>query len=181
MTVLETAHLILRPFDAGDAPAHAALYSDPDVTRYLPGGPFPPDAIRARSERSLTRFAEHWKAHGWGVWAVVDKATAGLIGQCGLNHLPDGSDVELLYALSRDSWGRALATEAGRAALEHGFGSVGLERIVAVTRPEHWASRRVMERLGMAYEADRDAFGMRVVCYALSREDWRRARAAESP
>jgi ribosomal-protein-alanine N-acetyltransferase len=110
----------------------------------------------------------------------VDKATAGLIGQCGLNHLPDGSDVELLYALSRASWGRGLAIEAGRAALEHGFGPVGLERIVAVTRPEHRASRRVMERLGMAYEADRDAFGMQVVCYALTREDWRRARAAES-
>jgi len=74
-----------------------------------------------------------------------------------------------------------LAIEAGRAALEHGFGPLGLERIVAVTRPEHRASRRVMERLGMAYEADRDAFGMQVVCYALSREDWRRARAAESP
>ena len=125
MTVLETARLILRPFDAGDAPAHAALYADPDVTRYLPGGPFPPDAVPARSERSLTRFAEHWRKHGWGVWAVVDKATAGLIGQCGLNHLPDGSDVELLYALSRPSWGRGLATEAGRAALEHGFGSIG--------------------------------------------------------
>ena len=48
-----------------------------------------------------------------------------LIGQCGLNHLPDGSDVELLYALSRASWGRGLATEAGRAALDHGFGPVG--------------------------------------------------------
>jgi ribosomal-protein-alanine N-acetyltransferase len=180
VTALETAGLILRPFGAGDASAHAAIYADPEVTRYLPGGPFPPDTVEARSERSLTRFAEHWTAHGWGVWAVVDKASGGLIGQCGLNHLPDGSDVELLYALSRSSWGRGLATEAGRASLEHGFGPVGLERIVAVTRPEHWASRRVMERLGMAYEADRDAFGMQVVCYALSREAWRRARTVDS-
>jgi RimJ/RimL family protein N-acetyltransferase len=181
VTVLETASLILRPFGSSDAPAHAILYGDPDVTRFLPGGPFPPDTVQARSERSLARFAEHWTAHGWGVWAVVDKATEGLIGQCGLNHLPDGSDVELLYALSRASWGRGLATEAGRAALEHGFGSVGLERIVAVTRPEHRASRRVMERLGMVYEVDRDVFGMRVVCYALSGADWRRARAPASP
>jgi SnoaL-like domain len=36
-------------------------------------------------------------------------------------------------------------------------------------------------RESCAYEADRDAFGMQVVCYALSREDWRRALAAESP
>jgi hypothetical protein len=38
-----------------------------------------------------------------------------------------------------------------------------------------------MERLGLTYDADRHAFGMQVVCYALAREDWRRARAAESP
>ena len=181
MTVIETTRLSLRPFEAGDAGAHAALYADPEVTRFLPGGPFPADEIPARSVRSLARFAEHWKAYEWGVWAVVDKASGTVVGQCGLNHLPDGSEVELLYALARSTWGRGLATEAGRAALEHGFGSVGLERIVAVTRPEHRASRRVMERLGMAYEGDRDLFGMRVVCYARSREDWQRMRASPSP
>ena len=174
MTVIQTARLTLRPFAAGDADAHAALYADPEVTRYLPGGPFAPEEVAARSARSRARFAEHWDAHGWGVWAVADRASGTLIGHCGLAHLPDGTDVELLYALARAAWGRGLATEAGRAALDHGFGSVGLERIVAVTRPEHRASRRVMERLGMSYEGERDAFGTRMVCYARSREDSRR-------
>jgi len=180
MTVIETTRLTLRPFEGGDAGAHAALYADPEVTRFLPGGPFSADEIPARSARSLERFAEHWNAYEWGVWAVVDKASRTVVGQCGLNHLPDGSEVELLYALARSTWGRGLATEAGRAALEHGFGSVGLERIVAVARPEHRASRRVMERLGMAYEGDRDLFGMRVVCYARSREDWQRMQPSPS-
>ncbi len=174
--VLETRRLRLRPFEAVDAPAHAALYADPDVTRYLPGGPFRGEAVQARSTRSLSHFAAHWAQRGWGVWAVVDKATDTLIGQCGLNHLPDGSDVEILYALSRASWGRGLATEAGSAVLDHGFGPVGLDRIVAVTRPEHQASRRVMERLGMVYEADRELFGMQVVCYALTRDQWKGPR-----
>ncbi len=61
MTVLETAHLILRRFDAGDAPAHAALYADPDVTRYLPGGPFAPDAIPAETVKVLQEIA--WAQH----------------------------------------------------------------------------------------------------------------------
>lgn len=181
MTVLETARLQLRPFVPSDAPALAALYADPEVTRFLPGGPFAPDAAPQRSQRSLAHFAAHWTQHGWGVWAVVDKVDGGLIGQCGLNHLPDGSDVEILYALAREHWRRGLATEAGRAALHHGFGSIGLERIVAVTRPEHGASRRVMEHLGMTYESDREAFGMHVVCYALTRADWRRVQTDPSP
>jgi ribosomal-protein-alanine N-acetyltransferase len=177
MIVLETSRLRLRPFAETDASAHAALYADPEVTRFLPGGPFAADAVQARSARSLARFYEHWSCHGWGVWAVVDKRSDRLIGQCGLNHLPDGSDVELLYALVRSHWGHGLAAEAGAAALEHGFTSVGLDRIVAVTRPDHTASRRVMERLGMAYEGERDAFGMHLVCYALDRAAWRRLRA----
>ena len=174
MSLLETERLRLRPFGAADAAGHAAIYADPAVTRYLPGGPFEGDVARQRSARSLEHFAAHWAAHGWGVWAVLDKASGRLVGQCGLNHLPDGSDVELLYALDRQVWGRGLAEEAGRAALGHGFGPAGLARIVAVTRPEHGASRRVMEKLGMAQEADRDLFGMHVVCYAVDRERWSR-------
>ncbi len=177
MTVLETPRLRLRPFTEDDASAHSVLYGDPEVTRFLPGGPFAPDAVQARSARSLARFSEHWALHGWGVWAVVDKASDRLIGQCGLNHLPDRADVELLYALARSHWRRGLAAEAGAAALEHGFTSVGLDRIVAVTRPDHVASRRVMERLGMAYEGELEAFGMLLVCYALGRAAWRSRRA----
>lgn len=181
MSVLETARLRLRPFEAADAPAHGALYADPEVTRHLPGGPFAADVVAERSARSLAHFDAHRQRHGWGVWAVVDKATGHVIGQCGLNHLPDGSDIELLYALGRAHWGRGLATEAGRAALDHGFATLGLARIVAVTRPEHGASRRVMEHLGMRYERDREAFGMPVVCYALTRAEWARERAERSP
>ena len=169
MTILETRRLLLRPFAPGDAPTHATLYADPAVTRFLPGGPFSPAVAAQRSARALAHFADHWERHGWGVWAVVDRTSGLVAGQCGLNHLPDGSDVEVLYAFAASHWGRGYATEAARAALDHGFGPVGLERIVAVTSPDHVASRRVMERLGMVCEGEREAFGMRMVCYALAR------------
>jgi ribosomal-protein-alanine N-acetyltransferase len=110
------------------------------------------------------------------VWAVIERTTGELIGHCGLNHMPESTDIEVLYALARATWGRGLATEAAEAALAHGFGPVALPRIIAVTKPENVASRRVMERLGMAYEGERDAFGMHLACYALSRDGWRAAR-----
>jgi ribosomal-protein-alanine N-acetyltransferase len=177
MSALETRRLRLRPFEPHDHAAHAAIYADPEVTRFLPGGPFLGEVAAVRSARSLSHFASHRAQHGWGVWAVVDKATGAVIGQCGLNVLPDGSDVELLYALARASWGQGLATEAGRAALDHGFESLGLPRIVAVTRPEHRASQRVMEHLGMEREGERELFGMHVVCYAVTSDRWKRPRA----
>ena len=51
-------------------------------------------------------------------------------------------------------WGEGFATELGAASLEHGFGTLGLERIVAFTIPGNAASRRVMAKLGFAYERD---------------------------
>jgi RimJ/RimL family protein N-acetyltransferase len=177
---LRTARLLLRRFTEADAPAHAALYADPAVTRYLAGGPFDAATARLRSARALEKFAQHWDAHGFGPWAVVDPASGQLLGQCGLLHLPDGSDVELLYALARRAWGRGLAVEAGRAALDHGFGALGLGRVVAVTRPDH-RSRRVMEKLGMRQETDREVFGMHAVCYALSADAYRATGEGQAP
>src|SRR5262249_7727883 len=45
MTTIQTARLTLRPFAAEDTAAHAALYGDPEVTRFLPGGPFAPHEV----------------------------------------------------------------------------------------------------------------------------------------
>jgi RimJ/RimL family protein N-acetyltransferase len=45
-----------------------------------------------------------------------------------------------------------------------------------VTRPEHAASRRVMEKLGMTYTKDVEVYGFRAVYYVLSEGDFRRLR-----
>jgi RimJ/RimL family protein N-acetyltransferase len=57
--------------------------------------------------------------------------------------------VEVAWRLARPYWGHGYATEAARAALDYGFGQLGLREIVAVTVPANRRSRRVMERLGM--------------------------------
>lgn len=56
---------------------------------------------------------------------------------------------EIAWRLARAYWGRGYATEAAPAALDYGFGELGLTEIVAVTVPANLRSRRVMERLGM--------------------------------
>jgi RimJ/RimL family protein N-acetyltransferase len=64
--------------------------------------------------------------------------------------------VEIAWRLARPYWGRGYASEAARAALNHGFGELGLEQIIAVTVPANQRSRRVMERLGMARDPAED-------------------------
>jgi ribosomal-protein-alanine N-acetyltransferase len=171
VSILETPRLVLRPFAPADAPGHLRLYSRPEVTRFLAGGPFLGEAAAQRSRAALEVFMKHWTEHGFGVWAVVDRATGALIGQCGLKYLPDRPEVEILYALEQAYWGRGVATEAAAAALRYGFESARLERIVAVAFPENRASHRVMEKIGLTYEGMVEVYGgIRAVYYAISRD-----------
>ena len=123
---LETRRLRLRPFTAEDAPDHLRLYRDPEVTRQLPGGPFDEEAAPVRSARALARFGGCWAEHGFGVWALIDKATGRLVGQCGLLPLAGSPDIEILYLLERDQWGRGLAAEAAGEILRHAFEDLSL-------------------------------------------------------
>jgi ribosomal-protein-alanine N-acetyltransferase len=45
--------------------------------------------------------------------------------------------------------GRNLATEGAVASVRNGFEELGLERIIAIIRPEYTASRRVAEKAGL--------------------------------
>ena len=168
MTALDTARLHLRPFTLDDLDAHARLYADPEITRWLSDGPWSGHVARERSERAVRRFVSHWKACGYGVWAVEDRSTGRFLGQCGLNTLP-GGEVEILWAIERDAWGQGLASEAARAALAYAFDVVGLERVIALARPKNAPSRRIMDKLGMRWDRDVDAFGAPAVYYVVER------------
>jgi RimJ/RimL family protein N-acetyltransferase len=62
--VVETARLTRRPFIVADVEAHAELYSDPDITQHLAGGPVPAEAAAARSRQVVESFVAHWAQHG---------------------------------------------------------------------------------------------------------------------
>lgn len=167
---IDTPRLIMRPFRPGDGPAHARMYADPEVTRFLPRGPFGPTETAERSRSALERFMAHWREHGFGVWAVLDRDTGVLVGQCGLSRVTALGEVELLYALVQARWRQGLAPEAGRAALDHAFRRLQLARVVALARADNRGSLRVMDKLGLVYERNVHVFGLDAVCYAVSRQ-----------
>jgi RimJ/RimL family protein N-acetyltransferase len=64
--------------------------------------------------------------------------------------------VELGWRLARPAWGHGYATEAGRAALRYGFGTMELPEIVAVTMAGNVRSQAVMLRIGMTTDPAED-------------------------
>jgi RimJ/RimL family protein N-acetyltransferase len=148
--VLRTERLILRGWRVDDRAPFAAMNADPEVTRWVGDGA-PLDA--AASGELVERITEHWRARGFGLWAVEERDGGAFVGFAGLAvpwFLPAVLPaVEVGWRLAPAAWGRGYATEAGAAALVHAFGDLGLAEVIATIFPANTASIRVAEKLGL--------------------------------
>ena len=165
MLEIETERLRLRSLDMGDLDAwHRQIFSDRKVTRCLPvRNPIP----REDAAERLTSQVESWQTRGFGVWAILEKASTQLVGHSGFvtPKAPDG--VELIYALGRDWWGKGFATEAAAACLRNGFEVLDFTEIAALAFPENEPSIRVMRKLGFVFEDIVPRFGVELVRYRV--------------
>jgi RimJ/RimL family protein N-acetyltransferase len=89
---------------------------------------------------------------GYGMAALLERASGRVVGFCGLVHPGGQAEPELKYALRHDAWGRGLGTEAARAMLAWGVERFGLERIIATAAEGNRASHQVLEKCGMRPE-----------------------------
>ncbi|MFB9660908.1 GNAT family N-acetyltransferase [Glycomyces mayteni] len=155
MTVLETERLLLRPLAAGDAAALAPVNADPEVMRYIGSGE--PRTLE-QTEALCAKAAAHWNEHGWGAFAVTERATGDLVGLGILatpSFLPEILPAtEVGWRVARDRWGRGYAPEAARAVVGFAFGELGLDRVVSCIHADNAASVRVAEKLGMSLERE---------------------------
>jgi ribosomal-protein-alanine N-acetyltransferase len=151
--ITRTERLLLRRFTPADAAEMHRIYSDAEVMRFM--GP-PPASVEEEADNLRAHARKYYERLGFGLWAVVEVATGELAGRCGLLRSEIGGrmETEISYLLDRRHWGRGFASEAAAAVLAHGFGALGMGRIVAVIDPRNLASRRVAERIGMTYERD---------------------------
>ena len=169
-----TARLSLRSFLDEDLPALADLFADGAVQQHLAVGPMGPSGAREFAATFIRNSHDEWREGGCGVLSVVPRSGDGeveAIGFCGLRQLPDRiSAVELVYALGQGHWGQGFATEAARAVLEWGIDHLTVREILAFTRPDHIASRRVMEKAGMSFQSETDRYyGENLAIYSLAR------------
>jgi len=143
-TVIETNRLILREFSADDAPAVASIFED-EAARV-----FYPDMHRlSNAERWVRRNHERYSADGFGLWAIIWKATGAFAGDCGLMRQQVEGDeaIEVGYHVHVAFRGHGIATEAARACLDWGFAHVECARIVSMVHPGNHASRTVAGRV----------------------------------
>lgn len=172
---LNTARLTLRSFSMDDAPAYAAIRLHEKVIDWLPR---PPEGeTRAETaDRTIRHFQNCWTQHGVGPWAVCERETGRLLGQCGLRYLEDFRNVEVLWTIDPAYWGHGYASEAAAEALRFGFEQAGLKEIFAITMPTNLASRKVMEKIGLRYRKETSWKGFDIVYYDIDRATWQSSR-----
>jgi ribosomal-protein-alanine N-acetyltransferase len=114
-----------------------------------------------------------WRKYGFGPWAAIDRATGRWVGRVGLSlqeDWPGPNRWEVGWELGPDFWGRGLATEGGREGVEFGFEVAELRRIISVTRADHTASRRVIEKCGLTLQEQVRFHDVACVWYAIDCE-----------
>ena len=145
-TIIETPRLLLREMTAADRPDLCMILQDKEVM-YAYNGPFSDEEVDEWLERQLARYRQY----GYGLWAVVLKATGEMIGQCGLT-LQQWNGREMLevgYLFQRSHWHQGYATEAARACMEYAFNILGASEVCSIIRDNNIPSQRVALRNGM--------------------------------
>jgi RimJ/RimL family protein N-acetyltransferase len=165
---LEGARLVLRPHACEDFPETAALWRDPEVTRFIGGRP----STEEESWTRLLRYIGHWAALDFGYWTVRERDSGRFVGEVGFaeyrREIEPGFDgaPEAGWAIAPWAWGRGYATEAVRTAQAWADLRFGGARTVCIISAENTASVAVAQRCGYAAAGTALYRGAEVQVYA---------------
>ena len=146
MIVTETGRLILRHIVPGDAAPVHALLTDADFLAQIGdrGVKTLADAETAIAERYVPAYA----ADGFGMFAVVERASGDWLGMAGLVNRDGLPHVDVGYAFLPAARGRGYAVEAVRAVLDWAAAR-GIAPVVAIVSPGNARSIAVLTAVGM--------------------------------
>lgn len=147
---IETERLRLRAHRVDDYPTGMAIWSDPEVVRYITAEPLDGEAVWKR----LLQYAGLWSLLGYGSWAIEEKASGCHVGDIGFvdfrrDIVPslDGK-LEFGWVLAPEAHGRGYASEAVMAISAWGQTHFPERRMVCIISPENRRSIRVAEKAG---------------------------------
>jgi len=147
---LRTDRLSLEPLAVEHASEMVAALASPTLYRYTGGHPPALDELEARYRRQVRGGPEDGRA-GWSNWIVRPAVGGPAIGFVQATLTREGSDLvaELAWLITPSGQGRGLAGEAA-SAVASWLTSSGATRLRAHVHPEHEASARIAQRLGLA-------------------------------
>jgi RimJ/RimL family protein N-acetyltransferase len=148
---LQSERLLIRPLSPDDLDRHFAIYSNPDVVRYLYEEPFDREGAREHlKRRSSIDLPTEGSWINLGVELIEGRV---LIGEVGLALVSAvHAHCEVGYVFDPAYHSKGYATEATTLMVELAFSALEAHRVSARLDARNVASARVLERLGMRRE-----------------------------
>lgn len=148
--MIETPRLTLRLPALDDIEPIHAMRSDPEVVRFVGGKTL----SREEAWHRLQRNSGHWALIGYGLFAVVERASGRMLGEVGLirgeRGLGESFDPypEAAWIFAGEAQGRGYASEAAQAVHDWFAAGHPATRTVCIIDPRNSGSLRVAEKLG---------------------------------
>ncbi|MGG2093384.1 GNAT family N-acetyltransferase [Bacillus sp. S13(2024)] len=116
----------------------------------------------------VEKFVNHWNQYGFGVWAILDNVTKKIIGHCGLRYIDEKEeDIEIMYLLDPECWGKGYATEAANASIHYATNSMKIKKLIARIKVANAKSSKVLETLGFEFTGNKDYPGKQLSHYEM--------------
>ncbi len=147
----ETARLRLRRVEPPDRDNLIKMNSDPEVMRFIGAeGEALPIGSAISDDKVDRLMSLGCRLDGFGLWVLEWHDQPEFLGWVALFEFADTKNFEVGYRLKRSAWGQGVATEAAAFMINHGFNSMNLEMICAVSYQENLSSHRVLEKVGLS-------------------------------
>jgi RimJ/RimL family protein N-acetyltransferase len=146
---LATPRLTLRRPVEADFPDMLALWSDPDLLRFIDR-----TATHAEIWARLLKYVGHWSLFGFGYWMLREAGSGRFVGEISLSHqrridMPAAGDApETGWMLASTAQGRGLAGEALGAVLGWADAHLPAARTTCLIDPQNTASIRLATAQG---------------------------------
>ena len=159
MKIIETERLILRVPTLDDFDELYSVHANPETNIFNPGWEKP---SREEFLETLNTMIDHHKKHGFGYYALVDKADNRVFGLCGLRFttINDKKYLNLYYRIDPSKMRRGFVKEAATKIIDIITSELNNEyKVVSLTLNKNIPSRKTAESLGLKYNRDFDDLG----------------------
>lgn len=152
-TTLETPRLTLSPLRADDADAMCVVLDDMRLHTFISGESIGLDALRKRYARLEVGVSPDGR-EGWLNWVVREREGGAAVGTTQATVHGERADVaDIAWVIGTPWQRRGYAVEASRA-MRDWLVQSGVRTLVANIHPEHRASERIAEALGLGVTDD---------------------------
>lgn len=145
-----TARLTIRPTTTKDTELILQVLNTPKFKKYV--GDKDLRTLNDAKQYILQRMIPHYRKYGFGNFSIIRSEDQVKIGICGLYDREGLEGIDLGYAYLPEFEGQGYALEAATKMLDLALNEFQIEKIIAITSKDNFASQRLLKKLNMRQE-----------------------------